>query len=63
MEDKITQDDRDFVNQLFNKLITHVDMDMLDLNDEDCCHDEFEFRQIEEDFIQLELDTDPSNLL
>ena len=56
-------ENRDFVNQLFNKLITHVDMDMLDLNGDDSCCDHLEFQQIEEDFIQLELDTDLPNLL
>ena len=44
-----TQDDRDFVNQLFNKLITHVDMDMLDLNDDDSCCDHLHFKQLELD--------------
>ena len=31
----ITQEDRDFVNMLFDNMIKHVDMDMVDLHDED----------------------------
>ena len=43
----ITQDDRDFVNDLFSKLHTHVDVDMLDLHDDDSCCDHIHFQQLE----------------
>ena len=42
----ITQSDRDFVNDLFGKLIKHVDVDMLDLHDDDSCCDHLEFEQL-----------------
>lgn len=38
--------DQEFVNFLFNKLITHVDTDMLDLNDDDSCCDHLNFEQL-----------------
>jgi hypothetical protein len=43
----ITQENRDFVNFLFDKLVSHVDTDMLDLHDDDSCCDHFEFKQLE----------------
>ena len=46
-ENMITQEDRDFVNQLFDNLITNVDMDMLDLHDDDSCCDHICFQQLE----------------
>ena len=42
----ITQADRDFVNDLFGKLISTVDVDMLDLHDDDSCCDHLEFEQL-----------------
>lgn len=42
----ITQSDRDFVNDLFSKLINNVDVDMLDLHDDDSCCDHLEFEQL-----------------
>lgn len=42
----ITQEDRDFVNDLFGKLINTVDVDMLDLHDDDSCCDHLEFEQL-----------------
>ena len=42
----ITQSDRDFVNFLFDKLITHTDTDMIDLQDDDSCCDHLEFQQL-----------------
>lgn len=42
----ITQDDRDFVNFLFGKLVTHTDTDMIDLQDDDSCCDHLEFEQL-----------------
>ena len=43
----LTQDDHDFVSFLFGKLIKHVDVDMLDLNDDDSCCDHLHFKQLE----------------
>ena len=43
----ITQDDRDFVNFLFGKLLTETDTDMIDLHDDDSCCDHLEFEQLE----------------
>ena len=31
----ITQDDRNFVNMLFDKMITHTDMEEMDMSDDD----------------------------
>lgn len=42
----ITQDDRDFVNFLFGKLLTETDTDMIDLHDDDSCCDHLEFEQL-----------------
>ena len=42
----ITQDDRNFVNDLFGKLVSSVDVDMLDLHDDDTCCDHLEFEQL-----------------
>lgn len=42
----ITQDDRDFVNFLFGKLLTETDTDMIDLQDDDSCCDHLEFEQL-----------------
>ena len=43
----ITQENRDFVNFLFDKLVSNVDTDMLDLHDDDSCCDHLEFKQLE----------------
>ena len=43
----ITQDDRDFVNFLFDKLLTETDTDMIDLQDDDSCCDHLNFQQLE----------------
>ena len=42
----ITQEDRDFVNFLFGKLLTETDTDMIDLQDDDSCCDHLEFEQL-----------------
>ena len=36
----------EFVNFLFDKLVSHVDMDMVDLQDDDTCCDHLEFNQL-----------------
>ena len=44
----ITQDDRDFVNFLFGKLLTETDTDMIDLHDDDTAGiDALEFEELE----------------
>jgi len=42
----ITQENREFVDFLFNKLVKHVDMDMIDLQDDDSCDDHLQFQQL-----------------
>ena len=42
----ITQEDREFVNFLFDKLATHTDTDMIDLHDDDTCCDQIHFEQL-----------------
>jgi hypothetical protein len=44
----ISQENREFVNFLFDKLVSHVDTDMIDLHDDDdsCC-DHLKFKQLE----------------
>lgn len=42
----ITQENREFVNFLFDKLITHTDTDMLDLHESDSCDDHIQFQQL-----------------
>lgn len=41
----ITQEDREFVDFLFNKFDKHVDTDMFDLHDDDSCCDHLELEQ------------------
>jgi hypothetical protein len=43
----ITQENREFVDFLFNKLVKHVDTDMIDLHDSDSCDDHVMFSQLE----------------
>ena len=38
--------DREFVDFLFDKLITHTDTDMIDLHGDDTCCDHLEFEQL-----------------
>jgi hypothetical protein len=42
----ITQEDREFVNFLFDKLLTHTDTAMIDLQDDDSCDDHLQFNQL-----------------
>tara|TARA_R100000734_G_C3204622_1_gene22149 strand:+ start:238 stop:378 length:141 start_codon:yes stop_codon:yes gene_type:complete len=42
----ITNDDREFVNFLFGKLLSETDTDMIDLHDDDSCCDHLEFQQL-----------------
>ena len=41
-----TKDDHDFIDFLFGKLVKHVDMDMLDLNDDDTICTAIDFNQL-----------------
>ena len=43
----ITQENKEFVDFLFSKLVKHVDTDMLDLHDSDSCDDHLMFSQLE----------------
>ena len=42
----ISQEDREFVNFLFDKLLSHTDTDMIDLQDDDSCDDHLQFNQL-----------------
>ena len=42
-----SQESNDFVSFLFDKLIKHVDVDMLDLHGDDSCCDHLHFEQLE----------------
>jgi hypothetical protein len=44
-----TKEDHEFIDFLFDKLITHTDTDMIDLQDDDSCCDHLEFKQLEID--------------
>jgi len=37
---------KEFVDFLFDKLVTHVDTDMIDLHDDDSCCAHLEFKQL-----------------
>ena len=43
----ITQENKEFVDSLFDKFFKHVDTDMLDLHDSDSCDDHLKFAQLE----------------
>jgi hypothetical protein len=43
----ITQENKEFVDFLFNKLIKHIDTEMIDLHDSDSCDDHLQFAQLE----------------
>ena len=43
----ISQEDREFVDFLFGKLLKHIDTDMIDLQDDDSCDDHLQFTQLE----------------
>jgi len=42
----ITQENKEFVDFLFDKLLTHTDTDMIDLQDDDSCDDHLQFNQL-----------------
>lgn len=41
------QSNKEFVDDLFNKLFSHVDTDMIDLHDDDTCCDHLELKAAE----------------
>jgi hypothetical protein len=41
-----SQEDKEFIDFLFDKLSKHVDTDMLDLQDDDSCSDHINFQQL-----------------
>jgi len=43
----MTQEDREFVDFLFSKLVKHVDTDMIDLQEDDSCDDHLQFAQLQ----------------
>ena len=42
----ISEEDRQFVDFLFGKLVSNVDMEMVDLQDDDSCCDHLEFEKL-----------------
>ena len=44
-----TKEDHEFIDFLFGKLTSLTDTDMIDLQDDDCCSDHLEFKQLEID--------------
>jgi hypothetical protein len=42
----ISRENREFVNFLFDKFVSHVDTDMIDLHDDDSCCDHINFEQL-----------------
>jgi len=42
-----SKEDLEFVDFLFNKLVTHIDTDMLDLQDDDSCCDHIQLSLLE----------------
>ena len=43
----ISEENREFVNWLFDQLTTHTDTVMIDLHDSDACDDHIHFKQLE----------------
>ena len=39
-------EDKEFIRFLFDKLLTHTDTDMIDLQDDDSCSDHLQFEQL-----------------
>jgi len=46
---KITKENEEFLDQLFEKLLKTTDKDMIDLQDDDSCDDHIEFEKLVED--------------
>ena len=41
-----SKEDLEFVDFLFDKLVKHVDTEMIDLQDDDSCDDHLQFEQL-----------------
>ena len=41
-----SKEDHQFIDFLFDKLLTHTDTDMIDLQDDDSCDDHLQFNQL-----------------
>tara|TARA_Y100000004_G_scaffold162747_1_gene191714 strand:- start:4268 stop:4414 length:147 start_codon:yes stop_codon:yes gene_type:complete len=46
---KITKENEEFLDKLFEKLLKSTDKDMIDLQDDDSCDDHLEFEKLVED--------------
>lgn len=46
---KITKENEEFLDQLFEKLLKSTDKDMIDLQDDDSCDDHLQFEKLAED--------------
>ena len=46
---KITKENEEFLDQLFEKLLKTTDKDIIDLQDDDSCDDHLEFEKLVED--------------
>jgi len=42
----MNKEDHEFIDFLFDKLFTHTDTDMIDLQDDDSCCDHIHFEQL-----------------
>jgi len=43
----LADENKEFVDFLFDKLFSHTDTDMIDLHDSDSCDDHIQFSQLE----------------
>ena len=46
---KITKENEEFLDKLFEKLLKSTDKDMIDLQDDDSCDDHLQFEKLVED--------------
>ena len=46
---KISKENEEFLDQLFEKLLNTTDKDMIDLQDDDSCDDHLQFERLVED--------------
>lgn len=46
---KITKENQEFLDKLFNNLLKKTDNEMIDLQDDDSCCDHLEFEKLAED--------------
>jgi hypothetical protein len=43
---KLTKQNLDFLDDLFDKLLKNTDKEMIDLHDSDCCDDHLQFEKL-----------------